>query len=48
MYKTYNNYSEWKNLTVQENARKFWFFDIPANKFTYYVFIPNEVNKERK
>lgn len=47
MYKKYRKYNKWKSAKVADNARKFWFFDIPKCRFTYYVFTPDEIKKEQ-
>lgn len=45
MYNKTYDYFEWLNIEMPEKSRKFWFYDIPNNKFIYYTFIPNEIIK---
>lgn len=46
MYERFTNYNEWKNRQVTEPARKIYHYDIPNNKFIYWIFTPKELKKE--
>lgn len=53
MYQTFDDYYQWKNLKLPVDSdgnikgKKFFMCDIPNNfKFTYWVFIPTELNKK--
>lgn len=45
MYEKFTNFQKWNNKVISETARKFWNYDIPNNKFTYWIFTPKELQK---
>lgn len=46
MYERIDNYNEWKNIKIEESSRKMYHYDIPNNRFIYWIFTPKKLNKD--